>query len=333
MSDFDVTVKGVAVYSCRTREEEDATPDQVGVYEGDQLQEDPDGQEVHDIVKRMLEHDALKKKYGKRKNARVHQWKEPTGENAEQSDGPARNLLEEIRRGNNLETNSESLATRYIRQDRSVQDLLLIVRYQNDNRNFAAVLKTPYLDRAREIDVRSATITENDHVIQEETDKCLLYPYIDYGGDLDQERSRVFQENGASNYAQYWYRFVGLAEKEVPDEVVEERLAARAKQSDEDAAFSDYEEFKEESDELFEDQTHLQGEVQLSIGDQRQFRVSLRELKAQEDVILARNGSEIYVILSGATPQITTGSGDQKKSVFESLEGIRELSDVLSDLE
>lgn len=324
MTDFDVDVKGVAVYSCRLQNNDDDTPDKVGVYEGVELEKDGDGKEVHDIVERMLEHDALDKKYGKRKNARVHQWNH--------SEGPARSILEEVRDGKDLDSNAEKLAIRYVKQDRSAQDILLVVRYEHNGRDFAAVLKTPYLDGAREIDVRSASITENNYVIQEKTDKCTLYPYIDYGGNLDGTRARIFQKNGASNYADYWYQFIGLAEKEVPDEVVEKQLRNRAKESDRDASFANYAEFKEKGEELFEDSTHLQGEVQLSIGDLRQFRVSLRELKEQENVILARDGDEIYVILSGATPKITTGNGNQKKPVFESFEGIKELSEVLPNL-
>lgn len=331
MTDYDVDVQGVAVYSCRTQDEEDDTPDQVGVFEGNQLTEDEDGKEVHDIVERMLEHEALGKGYGNRKNARIHQWNDGSDDEEDAQDS-AQDILEEIRQGENFESNAETLATRYVRQDRSAQDILLTVQYSRNDRSYAAILKTPYLDDAREIDVNSASITENDYVIEENTNKCIIYPHANYEGELDETRARLFQENGASNYAKYWYQFVGLAKKEIPDEVVEREIRHRAKESEDDAAFNSYEDFEEESEELFEDETHLQGEVQLSIGDQRQFRVSLRELKEQDNVILAQDGDEIYVILSGATPKITTGSGNQKKPVFNSLGGIRELSDVLSDL-
>lgn len=331
MTEYDVDVRSVAVYSCRTEDQEDETPNEVGVYEGDQLEEDEDGAEVHDIVERMLEVDALDKRYGNRKNARIHQWidGDVDDNNLEES---AQDIFEEIRQGDQFNTNAETLATRYIRQDLSAQDILLIVRYSRNGRDYSAILKTPYLEEAREIDISTASITENEYVIEANTDKCILYPHANYESELDESRARVFQLNGASNYAKYWYRFAGLAKKELPDEVVEQHLRERAKESDENAAFTDFEDFEDSSEDLFDDDTHLQGEVQLSIGEHRQFRVSLRELKNQDDVILARDGDQIYVILSGATPQITTGSSDQKKPVFGSLDGIKELSDVLSNL-
>ena len=331
MTEYDVDVGGVAVYSCRTEDQEDETPDKVGVYEGDQLEEDEDGTEVHDIVERMLEVDALDKRYGNRKNARIHQWVDGEA-NDDDLEESAQDIFEEIRQGEQFSSNTETLATRYIRQDRSAQDILLIVRYSQNDRNYSAVLKTPYLEEAREIDISTASITENEYVIEADTNKCILYPHVDYEGELDDSRARVFQLNGASNYAKYWYRFAGLAKKELPDEIVEQHLRERVKESEDDVAFSDFEDFENSSEDLFDDDTHFQGEVQLSIGEHRQFRVSLRELKNQEDVILARDGDQIYIILSGATPQITIGSGDQKKSVFGSLDGIRELSDVLSEL-
>ena len=331
MPDIDVTVRGIAVYSCRS-EGDDETPDRIGVYEGDELEEDEDGREVHSIVERMLERDALKKRYGKRKNARVHQWNDGDPDDEDTSKSTA-DLFEEIRRGENLEAASETLAAKYIAQERSVEDLLLTTRYSHNGRDFSAVLKTPYLDRVREIDVRSATITENDHVIEATTDKSVLYPEINYEGELDETRARVYQKNGASNWANYWYRFVGLDNQEVSDEKVERKIRNRAMESSDGVAFDSYQDFQEEVDGLFEDESYLQGEIQLSIGDHRQFRVSLRELAEEDDVVLARNGNEIYVILKGATPTVTVGSGESsKKTVFDDFEGVRELSEVIDEL-
>jgi hypothetical protein len=209
-----VDVESVAVFSCEMGEEiENPAPDLVGTLDEDDLVTDA-GAEAERIVASMLR-DTLGRRYNSddTKNARNHIFTDAARSasvNLEGEDRTTVELLERVRDGSDIESVGESLSQLYLNEARSVSDLLIYTQFSEYDETFAAILKTPYLEGAHEIDLdhedTEAVFTENERVIQEETDKSVVYPKYDkYEELIDEDSAQLYQEGGAQHYAKYQY--------------------------------------------------------------------------------------------------------------------------------
>ncbi len=334
-----VNIQSVAVFSCEKGEEiEDPSPVSVGMLASDDLDTEG-GREVERICTAMVG-EALGRNYdsSETKNARTHEFTDGATEVSAPVDGveqSIRDVLDAIRNEDDIEENARTLSQLYLDEIQSRADLLITVHYKKYDEDFAAILKTPYLEGAHEIDLSDSDTTEvfieNERVIQEETDKSVLYPQYDvYEEEMDESQAQLFQANGASHYSSYWYGFLKLAEKKHPDELVERGLKEQARESDTGAAFGSYREFIENgSIETDADSASSleSGDVTVRIAG-RSLRVSLEELRESRNVQLARDGDQFYLVLSDIEPEITVGSGQGRKSVFADLDGIPDIEDV-----
>jgi hypothetical protein len=334
-----VEIQSVAVFSCEKGENIDnPSPDSVGVLDSDDFDTDG-GREVERICTAMVG-EALGRNYNssETKNARTHEFTDRATEVSAPVDGvdmSIREVLDAIRNETDVEENARVLSQLYLDEIQSRADLLITVHYEKYEEDFVAVLKTPYLEGAHEIDLSDSETTEvfieNERVIQEETDKSVLYPQYDvYEEEMDTGRAQLFQANGASHYSSYWYGFLQLAEKKHPDELVERGLKDQARESETGAAFGSYREFIEngsidtESDSMSSVEN---GEVTIRIAG-RSLRVSLEELRDSRNVQIARDGDQFYLVLSDIEPEVTVGSGQGRKSVFGTLDGVPNVEDI-----
>lgn len=334
-----VDIQSVAVFSCEKGEEiDDPSPVSVGVLDSDDLDTEG-GREVERICTAMVG-EALGRNYdsSETKNARTHEFTDNATEVPAPIEGVERSIrevLDGVKNEEDLEENARVLSQLYLDEIQSRADLLITVHYEQYDEDFVAILKTPYLEGAHEIDLSESDTTEvfieNERVIQEETDKSVLYPQYDaYEEETDTSRAQLFQASGASHYSSYWYGFLELAEKKHPDELVERGLKEQARESETGAAFGSYREFiEDETIETDADSTSSieNGDVTVRIAG-RSLRVSLEELRESHNVQLARDGDQFYLILSDIEPEITVGSGQGRKSVFADLDGVPEIDEI-----
>lgn len=339
-----VETRSVAVFSCEKGEDiDDPAPALVGVLYAADLDTDR-GAEVKRICRSLIK-EALDKKYDNidAKNARTHDFTDEATAEPAPIDGvekTIRDILDEIRDDVNIEENARILSQLYLDEILSQTDLIIVAHFINHDEDFVAILKTPYLDGAHEIDLSGSDTTEvfieNERVIQERTDKSVIYPRFDeYEDEVDTTQALLYQASGASHYASYWYGFLKLEEKLHPDELVETTIKQRASENETGAAFSSYGEFADGGQLLGTDtesetdpsSTTESGKVSIRIAG-RTIRASVEELRASESVQLARDGDQYYLLLSDIEPDITVGGGDGKRSLIADLSDVPNIRDL-----
>lgn len=336
-----VDVETVAVFSCEMGEEiENPEPDLVGTLNEDDLITEA-GAEAERIVASMLR-DTLGRRYNSddTKNARNHVFTDAARSasvNLEGEDRTTLELLDKVQDGSDIESAGEALSQLYLNEARSVSDLLIYTKFSNYGETFAAILKTPYLEGAHEIDIdqedTEAVFTENERVIQEETDKSVVYPKYDkYEEVIDKNSAQLYQEGGAQHYAKYWYGFLNLKSAPHPDEMVEFAIKQRVSESESSAAYPTYQDFTDGGpitlDDADETEVDIdQGDVSVRIAG-KSLRVSIRELRESENVQLARDGDQFYLLLSDLQPELTVGSGNGKRSLVDDLSNVPDIRDL-----
>jgi len=336
-----VDVESVAVFSCEMGEEiENPTPDLVGTLDEDDLVTDA-GAEAERIVASMLR-DTLGRRYNSddTKNARNHTFTDAARSasvNLEGEDRTTVELLERVRDGSDIESVGESLSQLYLNEARSVSDLLIYTQFSEYDETFSAILKTPYLEGAHEIDLdhedTEAVFTENERVIQEETDKSVVYPKYDkYEEVIDENSAQLYQEGGAQHYAKYWYGFLNLKAAPHPDELVESAIKQRASENETSAAYPTYEDFTDGGPITLDDADGTevdvdQGDVSVRIAG-KSIRVSISELRESDNVQLARDGDQFYLLLSDLQPELTVGSGNGKRSLVDDMSNVPDIRDL-----
>lgn len=336
-----VDVESVAVFSCEMGEEiENPIPDLVGTLDEDDLVTDA-GAEAERIVASMLR-DTLGRRYNSddTKNARNHSFTDAARSasvNLEDEDRTTVELLERVRDGSDIESVGESLSQLYLNEARSVSDLLIYTQFSEYDETFAAILKTPYLEGAHEIDLdhedTEAVFTENERVIQEETDKSVVYPKYDkYEEHIDEDSAQLYQEGGAQHYAKYWYGFLNLKAAPHPDELVESAIKQRASENETSAAYPTYQDFTDGGPITLDDADGTeadvdQGDVSVRIAG-KSIRVSISELRESDNVQLARDGDRFYLLLSDLQPELTVGSGNGKRSLVDDLSNVPDIRDL-----
>lgn len=322
---YMVTINGVAIYKCI---KEDGTPEELGIKESSELElEENDA--IREVATRLVENiidnpgigrERKTPKYGRGKSARIHEFSEEV--NAERENGyVAKEVLDTLREGDDLEDVSQALAEWYITETQSRSDLLLVIPYSYDNHNFVAIIKTPYLDDAYETDP-SDVLKKAEEIIQRRTHKSLIYPKYDrHGGGIDENEAKVYQSGGS--YSAYWWGFVKLQEEKVEDEELMEVVADGEGPL---ATVSSTADFRDLPDSVEEDSV-LDGKVKIEISG-IEVDVPLSDL-AEDRVQLARKDNTYFVILSGGTPDIQAQEGSQRQDVFPNLDDFEELDDVL----
>lgn len=336
-----VDVETVVVFSCEIEEDiEDPTPELVGTLDEDDLTTEA-GTEAERIVASMLR-DTLGRRYDsdETKNARNHEFTDAAQSasvNLESETRTTIELLDSVRDGTDLERAGESLSQLYLNEARSVSDLLIYTRFEEYNETFAGILKTPYLEGAHEIDLdhedTEAVFTENERVIQEETDKSVVYPkYDEYEESFDDNSVQLYQEGGAQHYAKYWHGFLNVKAAPHPHELVESAIKQRANESETEAAYPTYGEFTDGADITLEDESETdidvdQGGVSVRIAG-KSIRVSINELRESDSVQLARDGDQFYLLLSDLQPELTVGSGNSKRSLVDDLSSVPNIRDL-----
>ena len=321
-------ILNVVAYTCEgdDDDEEEERLELVGRLDEDSLQEQD---QARRICTNMVETVVYKKQYNADsvKNARIHEW---TEENRTESlpgiTQSAEELLNAFRQGEDLEENARKMARAYLEEDRSANDLLLFTRYERDGLEepFVGIIKTPYIEDANDTDLDEddQVFVENDHVIEEEVDKSVLYPRYTPEG-LNTRKAELFQKNGGSHWANYWYGFLNMRPADHPDEVLKQSTSAYLEES-ETEKFEGWEEFTnyvdEELEEYVEDdedaeEVREQGTISVKFRNKR-FRVSLGELERGE-VQFAKQGENYYAILSDPNPTFEVGTGSRMSFVEE----------------
>lgn len=311
-----VEVTGIGVYSCIKKEDDDnPDPSPVGVLDSDDLADDA-GAEASRICEDLIDA-ALDKKYGETKSARNH-WFGPEADVERTNDGESViDVLESVRANEDIEIYSEIIAQWYITEIQSRSDLIIVAPFEEYDRDFVAIIKTPFLPDAHEIDTEEVFI-EHERIIREETDKSIIHPFYDrFEDDPDPERVHVYQRYGSHHYAKYWWKFLRLQEQQHPDELVEETIDNQL-ETDGRGGFDSIEEFSDFAAEQFDDDVEQEATVSIEIAN-TSFHIPLTEFREQDNVRLAKEGSTYYIILSGTEPQMTVGSGRNKRSLFDEI--------------
>lgn len=318
-----VDVKGVGVYSC-IKQEGDTNPDPslVGVLDSEDIEEDR-GAQAASICETLID-SALNKKYGESKSARNHQFSSEAEAERTENGESVIDVLEALRNNEDIETYSRYLAKWYIDEIQSRSDLIIVAPFEEHGQDFVAIIKTPFLPDAHEIDTEEVFI-EHERIIREETDKSILYPFYDeFEDEDDPERVHVYQRR--SSYATYWWRFIRLEEEKHSDELVHESLSNEM-EADGRGGFDSLDDFVDFASDQFEDDVEQRATVSIEIANTT-FRIPLNEFRQQDNVQLAKEGNTYYVILSGTEPQMTVGSGNNKRSIFEEIEDLPRPSDI-----
>ena len=198
-----VDVKGVGVYSCIKKDNDpNPTPSLVGVLESEDIGESR-GAQAAAIVESLIG-SILDKRYGETKSARNHRFSAEAEVERTDDGGSVVDVLETLRNGGDMDAYSRHLAQWYIDQTQSRSDLIIVAPFKEHNRNFVAIIKTPFLPDAHEIDTEEVFI-EHERIIREETDKSILYPFYDeFEDEADPERVHIYQRRGSQHYADYW---------------------------------------------------------------------------------------------------------------------------------
>ncbi|WP_254824897.1 hypothetical protein [Haloglomus halophilum] len=319
-----VEVTGIGVYSCvKTEDDENPDPSTVGVLDSEDLADDA-GAEASRICKELIE-TTLNKKYGDSKSARNHWFSGEAEVNRTDEGESVIDVLEATRNDGDIETYSKHIADWYITEIQSRSDLIIVAPFEEYNREFVAVIKTPFLPDAHEIDTEEVFV-EHERIIREETDKSIIYPFYDeFEEETNTERAHVYQRHGSQHYAKYWWRFLRLEEEKHPDEFVEDTIAQRF--DGKDGGFTSIEDFVDYASREFDDDTGQEATVSVEIAN-TSFQIPLSEFQQQDNVQLAKEGNTYYVVLSGTEPQMTVGSGGNKRSLFDKIDDLPRPSDL-----
>jgi hypothetical protein len=239
-----VEVTGIGVYSCvKTEGDGNPDPSTVGVLENEDLNDDA-GAEASRICEELID-TALGKKYGESKSARNHRFSAEAEVERSDDGESVLDVLEEVRNDGDLEKYSKHIADWYITEIQSRSDLIIVAPFEEHDREFVAVIKTPFLPDAHEIDTDEMFV-EHERIIREETDKSIIYPFYDeFEDEADSDRARVYQRDGSQHYAKYRWRFLRLEEEKHPDELVENSLGQRMDEGD--GEFDSLDDFTERS--------------------------------------------------------------------------------------
>ncbi|KAA9396285.1 MULTISPECIES: hypothetical protein [Halobacteriales] len=319
-----VEVTGIGVYSCvKTEGDGNPDPSTVGVLENEDFNDDA-GAEASRICEELID-TALGKKYGESKSARNHRFSAEAEVERSDDGESVLDVLEEVRNDGDLEKYSKHIADWYITEIQSRSDLIIVAPFEEHDREFVAVIKTPFLPDAHEIDTDEMFV-EHERIIREETDKSIIYPFYDeFEDEADSDRARVYQRDGSQHYAKYWWRFLRLEEEKHPDELVENSLGQRMDEGD--GEFDSLDDFTEFVAEEFDTEVGQEATVSVEIAN-TSFQIPLSEFQQQENVQLAKEGNTYYVVLSGTQPQMTVGSGRNKRSVFDEIDDLPHPSDL-----
>lgn len=319
-----VEVTGIAVYSCvKTEDDDNPDPSTVGVLDSKDLADDA-GAEASRICEELID-TALDKKYGETKSARNHRFS-AEAELERTNDGESViDVLEAVRNDGDIERCSEYIADWYITEIQSRSDLIIVAPFEEYDRDFVVVIKTPFLPDAHEIDTEEVFV-EHERIIREETDKSIIYPFYDeFEDEPNSERVHVYQRYGSQHYAKYWWRFLRLEEQKHPDDVVEDSIGQRM--DGEDGEFDSLDDFVDFTSEEFDDEVGQEATVSVEIAN-TSFQIPLSEFRQQDNVQLAKEGNTYYVVLSGTQPQMTVGSGRNKRSLFDEIEDLPRPSEL-----
>lgn len=323
-----VDINGVAIFRCIKAEK---TAEELGVFTAEELTgaENETVQAVAEsLIKNLIGDPEIGERqrtpdYGNSKSARIHEFG-PDATVERENGLVTKTVLEDLRRGEALETNAKAVAEWYVAETQSRSDLLLIVPYTYDGEQFVGIIKTPYLDDAYQTDP-SEILKEAQRIIQEKTHKGIIYPRYDRaGGRLTAEEAKVYQSGGNSNYAQYWWRFLRLTEHRVEDEELVEAVAdgsgpvAGLRSTAEFAALP----------ERVEDDTVLDGRLKIEIGG-IPLDVDVGDL-ADEQVRLAKKGGTYFVIFTGGDIDVEATDGQYRQELPELTE-FEDLETVLAD--
>jgi hypothetical protein len=321
---------------------EDPEFDVLGTLSENDLQDGEEESEVHQTCRRLIE-DVWHKKYEREDiaNARNHQWDDSAYEAVDlgSSDSTPIDILEELREGSDFENNSVKLTELFLQQVREVPnaiavlDLLIFGRFTRGEEEFITVIKTPYIDDAYNINPDAEDIlTENEQVIREQTDKSLLYPRHDgIDEEIDNSKVQVFQKQGSSNWANYWYEFIDLEENKYPDELVESTFKNRAAEGDNNAVFSSYSVFDEtDLEEEFDTDGDLNnGDVSIQFAGER-LKISIEKIRSDDRVQLARSNDseEYYLILKDTDPEFPVGPSGSTNPLFDDISDLPVIQDL-----
>ena len=319
-----VEVTGIGVYSCvKTEDDENPDPSAVGILDSEDLADDA-GAEASRICEELID-TALNKKYEETKSARNHRFG-TEGDIERTEDGKSVvDVLESVRNDGDIETYSEHIAEWYITEIQSRSDLIIVAPFEEYDRDFVAIIKTPFLPDAHEIDTEEVFV-EHERIIREETDKSIIYPFYDeFEDESDPEQVHVYQRYGSQHYAKYWWRFLRLEEQKHPDEFVEGSIGQRM--DGEDGAFDSLDDFVDYASEEFDDEIGQEATVSVEIAN-TSFQLPLNDFQQQDNVQLAKEGNTYYVVLSGTEPQMTVGSGRNKRSLFDEIDDLPRPSDL-----
>ncbi|WP_255152846.1 hypothetical protein [Halorarius halobius] len=319
-----VEVTGIGVYSCvKTEGDDSPDPSTVGVLDDEDLNADA-GAEASRICEELID-TALDKKYGDSKSARNHRFSAEAEVERTDDGESVIEVLEEVRNDGDIERYSEYIADWYITEIQSRSDLIIVAPFEEHDRDFVAVIKTPFLPDAHEIDTDEMFV-EHERIIREETDKSIIYPFYDeFENEPDPEQAHVYQRDGSQHYAKYWWRFLRLEEEKHPDELVEGSISQRM--DGEDGEFDSLDDFIDFAAEEFDDEVGQEATVSIEIAN-TSFQIPLSEFQQQENVKLAKEGNTYYVVLSGTQPQMTVGSGRNKRSVFDEIDDLPRPNDL-----
>ncbi|WP_313696076.1 hypothetical protein [Halorarum halobium] len=319
-----VEVTGIGVYSCvKTEDDDNPDPSTVGVLDSEDLTDDA-GAEASRICEELIG-TALDKKYGETKSARNHRFSAEAEVERTEDGESVIDVLEAVRNDGDIETCSERIADWYITEIQSRSDLIIVAPFEEYDREFVAVIKTPFLPDAHEIDTEEVFV-EHERIIREETDKSIIYPFYDeFEDESDITRAHVYQRYGSQHYAKYWWRFLRLEEQKHPDEFVEDSIGQRL--DGEDGAFDSLDDFVDYASEEFDDDIGQEATVSVEIAN-TSFQLPLSEFQQQDNVQLAKEGNTYYVVLSGTEPQMTVGSGRNKRSLFDEIDDLPRPSDL-----
>lgn len=319
-----VEVTGIGVYSCvKTEDDDNPDPSTVGVLNKDDLADDA-GAEASRICEELID-TALDKKYGGTKSARNHRFSAEAEVERTDDGESVIDVLETVRNDGDIETCSENIADWYITEIQSRSDLIIVAPFEEYQREFVAVIKTPFLPDAHEIDTEEVFV-EHERIIREETDKSIIYPFYDeFEDEPDHEQVHVYQRHGSQHYAIYWWRFLRLEEQKHPDEFVEDSISQRM--DEEDGGFDSLDDFMDFASEQFDDDIEQEATVSVEIAN-TSFQIPLSEFRQQDNVQLAKEGNTYYVVLAGTEPQMTIGSGRYKRSLFDEIDDLPRPSDL-----
>jgi hypothetical protein len=317
-----IEIQAIGLFHCRVGADVDEASTEVIQILQDELLEEYDP--VRRVTKELL--GELKgKDFVRQKSARIHQF---TSE-AESPRGAigvsTKDLLSELRDGDNTEENLETLASWYLQTDYAQSGLLIVTTFISSGSHQVGIIKAPFVDDIYEPD-DDMVLNELEEVIKGDLKKGILFPRITPDGTEIVEEACVYQSQSSSRYPKHWYEYLHLEPDKTSDEKLAEYFKDLDKNENELTSIESTEEFDDARKSVEPDLQNAK--VKIEIGG-KEVTIELGEVLSRDHVRLVETNSGYHLILSGERPRVKFYHNQEGKYV-EVLSNLDDFDDIES---